>query len=395
MNRTDQPTGPSVRTRRILAATASVGAAVVLTAAIAQASDFAAGHAPANGMHGQPAMGSGAAKPVRLLATTSGTKTTGTSGAMGTTDQEMTDQAMAPSSMGSAMDANPSTSMSSSMRQPRFSFQTINDAADPTFNQLLGITNRGRIVGYFGSGADAAHPNKGFHARAPYGQNNFQNENFPGSVQTQVVGINNNNVTVGFWVDGAGANFGFVERGGTFHSVSNPATPPSAPFNQLLGVNDYGVAVGFFNDAAGAAHGYTFDTRTGQFADVVLPVMADSVTATGIADDGTVAGFYISNKVTSGFVLRHGHFQRLSFGAGSNTQALGINDGHEVVGSYVDAAGTTHGFLWSAGRGLTRVDDPQAAAGTVVNGLNNRGQLVGFYVDAAGNTNGFLAGRRS
>ena len=335
MTSTHQPTGPSVRTRRILAATASVGAAVVLTAAIAQASDFAAGHPPANGTHGTTAMGSATAKPVRLLTNAQGTN------AQGMDAQPMTQSSSMDSSMDSSM-------QSSSMRQPRFTFRTIDDAADPTFNQLLGITNRGRIVGYFGSGADAAHPNKGFQVRFPYGQNNFQNENFPGSVQTQVVGINNNNVTVGFWVDGDGANFGFVERGGTFRSVSNPATPAQGQFNQLLGVNDYGVAVGFFNDAAGAAHGYTFDTRTGQFAGVVLPVAADSVTATGIADDGTVSGFYTTNKVTSGFVLRHGHFQRLSFGGGTNTQALGINDGHEVVGSYVDAAGAMHGFL--AGR---------------------------------------------
>jgi probable HAF family extracellular repeat protein len=343
-------TGPSTRTRRLLATAASIGAAVVLTAAMAQASDGMVTPAPA-------------ATPVTADASATGA---------------------------------PSLALSTDRAQRRgWSFRTVDDSADPAFNQLLGITNHGRIVGYFGSGADAAHPNKGFVVRSPYGQNNFRNENFPGSAQTQVVGINNNNVTVGFFVDAADANVGFVERGGRFTAVSNPATATAAPFNQLLGVNDYGVAVGFFNDAAGAAHGYTFDTRDGSFADVVLPVAADSVTATGIADDGTVSGFFTMNKATSGFVLRHGAFRQLSFGAGSNTQALGINDRHQVVGSYVDTAGRTHGFLWSAGHGMTRVDDPNSTTSTVVNGLNNRGQLVGFYLDAAGNTHGFLAAPRS
>ena len=38
---------------------------------------------------------------------------------------------------------------------------TLNDDRDVTFNQLLGINNAGKIVGYFGSG-DAGHPNKGY-----------------------------------------------------------------------------------------------------------------------------------------------------------------------------------------------------------------------------------------
>jgi hypothetical protein len=34
-----------------------------------------------------------------------------------------------------------------------YEFHTINNNNDPTFNQLLGINNRGVIAGYFGSGA--------------------------------------------------------------------------------------------------------------------------------------------------------------------------------------------------------------------------------------------------
>ena len=54
----------------------------------------------------------------------------------------------------------------------------------------------------------------------PYGQGNYINENFPGSVQTQVTGLNNRGVTVGFWstMNNAGIgqddNFGFVEANG-------------------------------------------------------------------------------------------------------------------------------------------------------------------------------------
>src|ERR1700678_2439234 len=49
----------------------------------------------------------------------------------------------------------------------------------------------------------------------------FTNENFPGSSQTQVTGINNTVTAVGFYADSDGAttpNFiGFVGQAGVFH----------------------------------------------------------------------------------------------------------------------------------------------------------------------------------
>ena len=72
------------------------------------------------------------------------------------------------------------------------------NVTDVTFNQALGINSSGMIAGYFGSGA-AGLPNQGYTVAPPYAQRNFTNENFPGSVQTQVTGINNIGTTVGFW----------------------------------------------------------------------------------------------------------------------------------------------------------------------------------------------------
>src|SRR5579872_4498820 len=112
-----------------------------------------------------------------------------------------------------------------------YSFTTLNDNADPTFNQLLGINNHGKIAGYFGSGA-TGHPNKGYTLSSPYGQSNYHNENFPGSVQTQVTAIDNIGNTAGFWVDGNGNNFGFIEWNGVFTSYSDPHTG-TGTINQL------------------------------------------------------------------------------------------------------------------------------------------------------------------
>jgi hypothetical protein len=89
-----------------------------------------------------------------------------------------------------------------------YSFRTIDDPKDVTFNQLLGINDLGEIAGYFGSGAQN-HPNKGYLI-PPFASHFFSHENFPHSVQTQVTGLNNRGVTVGFYTDANGNTDGFA-----------------------------------------------------------------------------------------------------------------------------------------------------------------------------------------
>ena len=96
----------------------------------------------------------------------------------------------------------------------------------PTFNQLLGINNRGQIAGYFGSGA-AGHPNKGYVLNLGP-SSSFTNENFPGGIQTQVIGINDTGVSVGFWStqntkSQTNNNFGFTT--GTASSTASSSPP--------------------------------------------------------------------------------------------------------------------------------------------------------------------------
>jgi hypothetical protein len=67
----------------------------------------------------------------------------------------------------------------------------------------------------------------------------------------------------------------------------------------------------------------------------------------------------------------------------------GINDSGQIVGRYVDAIGTTHGFLRSGGS-YTTLDVPGSTF-TVANGINASGQIVGAYYDPASDKRyGFL-----
>jgi hypothetical protein len=275
----------------------------------------------------------------------------------------------------------------------RYQVLTLNDRRDLTFNQLLGINNEGAIAGYFGSGADAAHPNKGYQLQPPYAQGDFINRNFPGSAQTQVVGISDTGITVGFYVTAGGANIGFWRAGNRYHPVSFPTMNNAKPaFNQLLGVNDTGTAIGFYNDAAGNAHGYAYNLRTRRFKMINVPG-ATSLTATGINNLGTETGFYTTaGGATDSFVKFHrGRTITLVMPGASATQAFGLNDLGEVVGTYNVGTGdnaVTHGFTWMRGK-FTTVDYPMASA-TFINGVNDEGDIVGFYTDAKGNTDGFF-----
>jgi hypothetical protein len=279
-----------------------------------------------------------------------------------------------------------------------YSFQTIDNPRDLTFNQLLGINDEGQIVGYFGSGA-AGHPNKGYVI--PAGSRYFVNENFPGSVQTQVTGENNRGVTVGFWSNtnmgvGMDANFAWVDVNGHFRNANYPTGNAASPaVDQLLGVNDSDIAVGFYTDASGNNHGYEYNINTGRLSQVVDPnAPGTSLTAAAINDLGHVAGAYTApDGNTDGFLLSHGHLTDLAAPGASSTMALGVNNFDEVVGVFVPSgnASALDGFTWTPQHGFTVINDPHGVGTTTVNGVNDRGQLVGFYVDANGNTDGFLA----
>lgn len=278
------------------------------------------------------------------------------------------------------------------MSSQPYTFQTLNNPADPTFNQLLGINDHGTIAGYFGSG-QPGHPNKGYLLARPY--SSYLNENFPGSVQTQVTGLNNRGYTVGFWADANNDNFGFAEHNGLFTVYQDPATG-TGTVNQLLGVNDSGTAVGFYTDGSGASHGYEVDLATGRYTPIQVPGATTTV-ASGINEEGDVTGFSTNaHKVTFGWVLHDGRISTFGFPGSTNTTPLGINAEGEIVGAYVDGGGNTHGFTLSDRSGhemWATVNDPNGTNSTTVNGVNDRGQLVGFYTDAAGNTDGFVASK--
>ncbi len=228
-----------------------------------------------------------------------------------------------------------------------YTFTTLDNQADPTFNQLLGINSHNEIAGYFGSGA-AGHPNKGYTIVSPYGQGNYTTENFPGSAQTQVTGLNNKGDTVGFWVTAKGTNRGFVEWNGVFASYTDPDTPRDGRRQPAAGHQQRRHRRRVLQRCHGHSHAYQLNQATGSFKAIKIPG-AVSATATGINNNGDVVGFFTdASGTTSSFLVTPSHhLTAYQFPGGSDTQAFGINGKDQIVGSYLDGAGVIHGFVLS------------------------------------------------
>jgi hypothetical protein len=135
-------------------------------------------------------------------------------------------------------------------------------------------------------------------------------------------GINNNGLVVGFYLGNDGQVHGMMGNinsavGGvlTGTAVTDPTIPPVAGepgatfvFSQILGINDHGLAVGYYGDSTTSQHGYFYDTLTGKYTFLDDPNAAFSngveiTQITGINNSGEITGFYSdANGVFHGFI---------------------------------------------------------------------------------------------
>ncbi len=180
----------------------------------------------------------------------------------------------------------------------------------------FGINDHGAIVGQYGT---AAGPSPGFIMNG----NTVTTINAPSGPNTvNAQGINNNGLVVGFYLGTDGNVHGFTASasnamGGmlTGTAVTDPTIPnvagePGATFvfSQILGVNDHGLAVGYYGDSTTSQHGYFYDTNTKTYTFLDDPSEAFSsgvevTQITGINNAGDISGFYSdASGVFHGFV---------------------------------------------------------------------------------------------
>jgi len=182
----------------------------------------------------------------------------------------------------------------------------------------FGINDNGNIVGQFTSAT--AMP--GFFLSSSSGGSLTRIDAPSGADTVNAQGINNNGLIAGFYVGTDGQDHGFDAKiqnalGGslTGTAIADPTIPnvagePGATFvfSQILGINDNGLAVGYYGDSTTSQHGFLYDTQTGKYTFLDDPFEqfdngVEVTQITGIANSGEITGFYSdSNGVFHGFV---------------------------------------------------------------------------------------------
>lgn len=113
----------------------------------------------------------------------------------------------------------------------------------------------------------------------------------------------------------------------------------------------------------------------------------------GINDYGkAIVGYYYTHNRYRGFLRYHpvGNFPYFPFNfpGATDTWAYGINNNEDIVGSYKDSNGKSHGFLHTGGdlnftTGFSTIDYPGAPT-SGAHGINNNGEIVGWFISKVG-----------
>jgi len=183
----------------------------------------------------------------------------------------------------------------------------------------FGINDMGNIVGQF-TQSGGTMPGFFLPSNSSVALTTINAPSGPNTVNAQ--GINNNGLIVGFYVGNDGQAHGFLGLvanavGGTLTgtAIADPTIPPvvgepgaTFVFSQVLGVNDHGIAVGYYGDSTTSQHGFFYNTLTGQYTFLDDPSAAfnngvEVTQITGITNSGEITGFYSdANGVFHGFV---------------------------------------------------------------------------------------------
>jgi hypothetical protein len=188
-----------------------------------------------------------------------------------------------------------------------------------TPSTAFGINDNGNVVGQYTSGllmpglflGNSSGTNF-ITINAPFG---------PDIVNAQ--GVNDHGLIVGFYVSTDGQDHGFDAHvhnavGGrhTGTAIADPTVPPVAGepgatfvFSQILGINDNGIAVGYYGDSTTSQHGFLYNTNTGQYtfrddpSEQFSMAGVEIMQITGINNSGEITGFDSdANGVFHGFV---------------------------------------------------------------------------------------------
>ena len=178
------------------------------------------------------------------------------------------------------------------------------------------------------------------------------------------------------------------ETGG-FRLLPNPFGGSS----MAMGIDDAGRVVGsaHFPDFL-ASQAAVWDEAGLQRMELGLSADFSSI-ATGISDDGWIAGYYQDTRpvavfATEAFAWHDGHVVALGTLGGEGAVALDVGFGGRVIGAARNAEGAWRAFLWFDGA-MTDLGALGGAESRAL-ALNAHGQVAGEAMTAAGDLRGFV-----
>ena len=200
---------------------------------------------------------------------------------------------------------------------------------------------------------------------------------------TSAYGISGNLIS-GAFVNSSGQTFGFLYDGSDWTTLAHPPGGGARTDTFARGVSGDTV-VGYYIESA-ATRGFVYEN--GAFRDLVVP--GATGTFPDDIDGERIVGTFDNVAGTHAFIADDSLFQTLDHPLGTILGTFGTGvDGANVAGYYLSLPdGSARGFLFD-GSGFTAIDYP-GATDTTVHGIDD-GRIVGSYVDAAGVTRGFIA----
>ena len=220
----------------------------------------------------------------------------------------------------------------------------------------------------------------------------FKDVKVKGAVEVDTYSINDKGVIAGDYVDSSANQHGMILNGTkltSFDDKNCPSSPAGSTAIAMYGINSAGVAVGWCTSSkTGSPVGLMY--AKGKLTELTVPKSIETE-ADGINDKGEIVGTFIDSAgAQHGFLLANKKYKQLDVPGDSSTVAWSINAKGQITLYAINSAGNYDAFILT-GKKYTKVSDPNSASpGTVIHAINNNGDVDGTYYDSSGVTHGFL-----
>jgi hypothetical protein len=189
-------------------------------------------------------------------------------------------------------------------------------------------------------------------------------------------GINVKQTAVGWCADASGVEQGFSYFKGKFTSIMYPGSMDT----EAQGINDQGQIVGAYLDSAGNQHGFVLSK--GKYATLDVTGGDTNSDAWAINDKGLITLFAMNGSGNYDSFLFNGKtYTEIDVPKATQSVVTGIDTFGDRVYTILDSSNNKHGafFLNVDGGAYFTFDDPKGVGTTQGFGLNDNLKIVGRY----------------